>query len=166
MSNTVFAMSFAHGQIPSTPFNGEEPVLLPTTTCTITDEEGEVIAEETVVPYHTTVDNRVYARRFAFEKAVNQIQHKETRRILWQIYRNAYRQADKKNPPVRIRTIEALLKRFPGIHQDDYTALAAQVRAVLAGAKRLRNLDYDTEQPAIAKVSEEIPNTEPMGEVA
>ena len=187
MSNSIFGMSFAHGQVPSTPPPGEEPVMLPTTTCTITDAEGETIAEATVVPFHTTVDNRVYARRFAFQKAVNtkipvtnnegepllyevsgepiltHLISRENRRILWQLYRNAYRQADKKNPPVRIRTIEALLKKFPGVSPDDYAMLAAQVRAVLLGAKKLKTMDSVSPEEM---VKAPVPNSEPMEAVA
>ena len=78
----------------------------------------------------------------------------------WNIFRVNCIQPE--NGRVKVRTVESLLKRLPGISPDDYTTIAASIRTLLKGTKKLKKVIHLSKEEQHMEVADEVPNAEPM----
>lgn len=162
MSKPNFKVSFSYGKITPfvTPTNGnyveitDKPRAITTTTCLIEDNEGVVLGSATVMPIHSALDNKLTARKEAFKKSISSVQNRGIRTTLWKMFRKENIQPE--NGRVRIRTIESLIKKFPGISTKDYDGLAKAIREVLLCSKNHKDTVEEKEKVFT------LPNAEPL----
>tara|TARA_R110000851_G_scaffold315229_5_gene477593 strand:- start:469 stop:1011 length:543 start_codon:yes stop_codon:yes gene_type:complete len=177
MKTSKFKIHFSYSLVEA-PFalvktgEGKLPKLLTATKCTIeTVTEGIHLASSVVVPFHATADNRLYARKKAFSRAVNteieiagvvtKLFPRAERRALWNDFRSVFTQPE--SGRIRLRNIEGLLKKIPGVTTNNYEEMSNAIRGILRGAKLLQTLDCATTSE---RVQQMVPNAEPLEAVS
>jgi hypothetical protein len=153
MNNPNFKVVFNYTKTKS-PYKGKKVTRI---TCSILNTDGAVIVSESVTPFHRAVENRLYGRKVAFEKIIGHF-NKTERTELWNIFRTENIQPEKGR--VRLRNIEVLLKRFPGIQENDFNTISKTIRSLLTTVK---NYDPNITKEEKAEIrKEKVPNAEPM----